>query len=320
MLGFVGGLVLGGVLVDAFGWRAVFAINVPVGVTAVIAGIRALPPAARVPTRVDVLGAVLVTGAVALIVYAPSRGSESGFASPGFILPLAAGVVALALFVFWERRAKVPLVRLGMLRSRQLRTANLVMLTSGAMNGVGFLLSALYLQNGLGFSPALAGLGIAPMGLVGIVVGMLGSRVLGRLGVRITTTLATGLSAVAVALLALSMAPGGHYPLLLVGLIVMGLGFPLMSASSRVAASMGVADEEQGLAGGLGQTSFQVGTALGVAVLLTLAVDHSAGLGIPGPAATVAGYRLALLMMAAFGAAVAVLAGVGLRPTTREET
>jgi EmrB/QacA subfamily drug resistance transporter len=317
--GFVSGQVLGGVLTDAVGWRSIFIINVPVAALAGALTLRAIEPdavaaARRVP---DVPGAVLITAAMALLVWAPTRGAERGWGSEAFILPIVASAILLVLFVLLEARQRDPLVRLAMLRSRWLAGTNAATAVTGALNGAVVLLCTLFLQRVLGYTPLGAGVAFVPTGLAGLVVGTrYAGPLITRFGVRSVLTIAPLISALAIA--GLSRLPAS-YPLQLPGLLVIGASFTTAAVATTVAVSTGVAAGEQGMAAALRQTAFQVGVALGVAVMLSIAASHSRTL-LAGPhppsqsAALTAGYRLSLALLAGLSALGSLTAFATLRP------
>src|SRR5260221_6945459 len=185
-VGFVPGLVLGGALVTGIGWRAVFWVNVPIGITATVLGRTSLP--ADQPGlhrgRLDVVGAVLVTLATAILAYLPVAGSTDGWGSVRFVGGALLAVILLVAFVVWELRHANPLVRLGIFRLRTLRAANVVTLLFGAWNGGEVLILALYLQRVLGYSPLEAGLASVPQGLAGMSAGLVGARLADRFGIK----------------------------------------------------------------------------------------------------------------------------------------
>lgn len=317
--GFVAGQVLGGVLTDVVGWRAIFAVNVPVGVLAALLAVRTLDPdAAGAPRRVpDLAGAVLVTTAMGLLVWAPTRGADRGWGSSAFLIPLAGAIVATCAFAWVETRREDPLLRLGMLRSRWLAGTNGATAVTGALNGAVILLCTLFLQHVDGYSPLRAGLAFVPTGLAGLVLGTrYAGPIITRFGVQRVLTAAAVVSAVAI--VALSRLPT-EYALLLPSLVVIGASFTTAAVATTVAVSTGVAAHEQGMAAGLRQTSFQIGVGLGVAVMLSIASSHTdALLHAAHPpdraAALTSGYRFALVLLSVVSAAGALISAATLRP------
>jgi EmrB/QacA subfamily drug resistance transporter len=298
-VGFVSGQVLGGVLVQLTSWRAVFLVNVPVGLIAA-----ALAPAIlghanrradREPHRLDVRGALLITSAVALVVFAVSQGVVLGWSSPLVIAAVVVAAGATAGFMVAETRHPEPLIRPSLIRRSGLRDASTLAFLVGLWNGGEMLILSLYLQQVLHFSPLLTGLVIAPQGVVGFIMGMLGPRLAGRIGVRRVLVLTAAAAAVGFAVLT-RLPAGGYSPVLFVVTLI-GFGTAGTAFGMVVIASRGMADSDQGLIGGMINTSRQIGAAVGAALLP--AVAESVGGGMAG----VSGDRAAM-----FTAALAALA------------
>ena len=303
-VGFVSGQVLGGVLVEWTSWRAVFLVNVPVGLAAAFLAPRliAVPardtapgPAGGVRTaprgrRLDVRGAALITAAVALAVFGISQGDVLGWTSP---LVLGAAVIAVgaaACFVVAESRHPAPLVRPGMLLRPGLRNGAALAFLLGVWNGGELLVLSLYMQQVLHFSPLVTGLIIAPQGMAGFSMGMLGPRLAGRFGIRRVAMLA-GVSAT-VGFAALTQLPAVGYSPLLFVVILVGIGGAGTAFGSIVLASRELADGDQGLAGGVVNTSRQVGAAVGAALLPAVADSVS---GVSGDRAAMLAATVAAL-------------------------
>jgi MFS family permease len=316
--GFVSGQILGGVLTDLAGWRSIFIINVPVALLAAALALRVVKADGVTTERrmPDVPGAILVTAAMALLVWAPTRGAERGWHSGAFLAPVLASLALLVGFLALEARRSDPLVRLSMLRSRWLAGTNAATLVTGALNGAVVLLCTLFLQRVLSYSPLRAGLAFVPTGVAGLVVGTrYAGPLITRFGVRAVLTIASLISTAAI--VGLSRLPS-DYALLLPGLIVIGASFTTAAVATTASVSTGVASNEQGMAAALRQTAFQVGVALGVAVLLSIAASHTqtllASTHPPGHAAALAaGYRLSLLLLAILSAVGGLMAFVTLR-------
>ncbi|HEY1664669.1 MAG TPA: MFS transporter [Trebonia sp.] len=307
-VGFVAGQVLGGVLVEWTSWRAVFLVNVPVGlaaaflaprliaVPAVAAGPgRAAGPGARQRgRRLDVRGAVLITAAVALAVFGISQGDVLGWTSP---LVLGAAVIAVgaaACFVVAETRHPAPLIRPRLLLRPGLRNGATLAFLLGVWNGGELLVLSLYMQDVLHFSPLATGLIIAPQGLAGFTMGMLGPRLAGRFGVR-RVAMVAGVSAT-IGFAALTQLPAVGYSPLLFVVILVGFGGAGTAFGSIVLASRELSDDDQGLAGAVVNTSRQMGAAVGAALLPAVADSIS---GVSGDRAA---------MLAATAAALAATA------------
>lgn len=321
-LGFVVGQLLGGVLTDLVGWRAIFVINVPVGVAGAFLALRAVSPDGPRAARQfsDAFGALLVTAAMGLAVWGPTQGSEHGWGSTTFVVPLVAAVVLLGLFVVIESRHRDPLLRLDLLGSRWMASTNGVAFVTGALNGSVVLLCTLFLQRAHGYSALGAGLAFLPTGIVGFFAGTrLAGPLITRIGVR--AVLGGSLIVAAAAVLGLSqLQGGGGYLPLLPWLVVIGVSFTIAAVGTTVAVSSGVAAHEQGIAAALRQAAFQLGVAIAVAVLLSVAATKTAALlTLPHPP-TVAhalrsGYQLALQVAAGIAALGGLAAFVGLKRT-----
>jgi EmrB/QacA subfamily drug resistance transporter len=291
--GFSLGLVFGGLLTE-IGWRWVFFLPVGVAAVALAAAVRLVPVDSRERTKgaVDVLGAVAMTAGMLLLVFTLVEAPDAGWGSARTLLSFAAVAAIFAAFVRQERRAARPLVRLGILRSGSLVRANL-----GAMSlfggWVGFqFITTLYMQQLRGWSPLETGLAIFPGGLL---VALLAPRIaplIARYGV--TRLILAGMASTiaAYALFLPIGADSGYAASMLPTFLLAGLGFALAFGPLNVAATNGIAPAEQGLAGGLLNTSFQFGGALVLAVVTAV---NNANTGGDGSAdALLAGFHPAL--------------------------
>jgi EmrB/QacA subfamily drug resistance transporter len=290
-VGFVLGLVLGGILVQSAGWRAVFFVNVPICLLCAALGRRIRSDATTTGTRrLDLIGACLVTAGMATLVYAPTAGVDNGWSSVPFVAALATSVVLLTAFVVHERRTTEPLVPLTIFRSRTLAAGDAVTLLLGAWNAGEVLLLSLYLQHVLGYSPLLTGLAVVPQGVAGLVRGAVGASLVARLGIKRFLVASVVIAAVGLGLL-LRFPSTSRYPLLGVVLFVVGFGTTSAAFGATVAGSSDVNDDDQGLAGALINAARQIGAALGVATLLSVAAAQSPS---RSPAGLAAGYRTAM--------------------------
>lgn len=315
-LGFTIGMVLGGVLTDALGWRSTMGLLSVAGV-AVLAIAPLVLPESRHPERprLDLPGAVTVTGGLLALIYALSTAAQQGFGHPDVLVTLVAGGVLLAAFVRVESRAAQPLVSLPMLRRRNVAWGNLAGLTTFAMMSTVVFLLTLYLQEVLGLSAFRTGLLFGVQGVVSALAGLVAPRVIGRFGAR--RVLLTGLllqAGFTASLLGLGTGTGGW--LALIGVAFGSLGHLWAIISYGVTATSGVPDAEQGLATGLVTSSQQVGITLGIPLLSAVASAHTAALRADGGHAAEAllgGIKLGLGLDAALVAVVALLVGAGLR-------
>jgi EmrB/QacA subfamily drug resistance transporter len=334
-LGASSGALLGGVLTQAFGWQAIFAVNVPLGIVAVALGARLIPATARAEgTRhFDLAGAVLITAGLVGLTFGIVRTDTLGWGAPGVILPLIGGVVLLAAFLMVEARfAREPLVPLSIFRVGHLRAANAVVLLLYASQFPGFFFLTLYMQQVLHYDAIEAGLGFLPMTLSIFAASTLAPRVVGRFGPRRVITAGMVSSAVGFMLLS-GVAPGGTYlNTVLLGALfsALGMGFTLVPAT--IVAMQGIERSQSGVASGLLNTSRLVGGALGLAVLSTIAAAQtgSAVGSAPTPLAVTNGFGLAFHVGTVFALAGAAIAAFLLREpadtdvvrlpaTTREE-
>ena len=296
------GLLLGGLITDVLGWEWVFFVNVPVG-TAGIALSYFLLPESRDTLAfrgLDILGAGTVTAGLVLLVLGLTRTEHAGFGSTTTLATLGSAAACFGAFVFVERRAAEPLVPLGLFRLRGLVGAALVAFTLTAATAPVSVLVTLYLQNTLGYSASIAGLAGLPFSLCVIAGSALGGRISGRVGGRATMSL--GLAVVAAAALVtagITAESGVAY--VLAGAALSGLGLGCASVAATARGTSAVEEGKRGLASGFMNTSAQVGTALGLASLLTLAATRTAALSdgaYSGGEALVAGYRFAFLLAA----------------------
>jgi EmrB/QacA subfamily drug resistance transporter len=313
------GVLLGGLLTSLLSWHWIFLVNVPIGVAVCIASARLLPgPAGQRGGRLDVAGAVLVTAAVMLGVYAIVTSNQAGWLSARTDGALAAAVVLLAAFAAAESRAVSPLVPLRLFRLRNLTGASVIGVLWAAAMFAWFFLSALYLQLVLHYSPLRTGLAFLPANLVmGVVSAGVSARLVNRFGIK--PPLATGLLLAAGGLLVLARAPAGGQFLtdVLPGTTLLGLGAGTALNPVLLAATGDTRPEESGLASGLVNTSFMLGGALGLAVLASIAstrTQHLLAAGHAHLAALTGGYHAAFLAGAAAAALAALLALWVLRP------
>ena len=268
---------IGGPLVEGPGWEWIFFINIPLGLTALALSPVLLRESRASLTRrsYDPAGALTITGALVLLVYGVVEAPDVGWGSPRTILLFAGSAVLLAAFALIESRHRAPLVPLRILRSRTLVGANLVMLLFGTVAfGTPFILT-LYAQQVLGYSAIEFGLGTAVFTVMAAVGSIVSQAVVLKVGFRTVAT--TGMVLLGGGALVLTqVSVGGSYVSdMLLGLLVYGAGIGPAFVTATVAALAGVAEHESGLASGLSNTAFQIGAALGVAIVTTVAVTRS---------------------------------------------
>jgi predicted MFS family arabinose efflux permease len=257
-----------------------------------------------------------VTAGLALLIYTVVGTIDHGWGATRTVVGFAVAALLIVAFVVRERTARSPLIRLAILRNRTLSAANVVGLMTGASLFAMFFFISLYLQRVLDYSPLKAGVAYLPLAVTIFLSAGAASALVQRLGVR--TVLVTGLSFVTAGLLLFSQVDaGGSYAADVLApsvLVAVGLGFSFVSQT--LAATNGVRGEEAGLASGLINTSQQVGGALGLAVLWTLATDrteHLAATGAAPPVALVEGFQLAFTVAAGIAAVGAIIALSGIR-------
>jgi EmrB/QacA subfamily drug resistance transporter len=296
------GLILGGALTQYVAWPWIFFVNVPVGIAAFVLSLRLVPEsrATHVERRYDVAGAVTVTAGLMGLVYAIVGAQDAGWTSARTLGLFGAAIALLAAFVAIESRTSAPLVRLSIFRVRSLLTANVAMLL--AMSGMFamFFFNTLYLQRVLGYGPLEAGLAFLPFTAGIMVSASLASQFAPRLGVRPIAAAGFLLTAAGLALLTQVPTSGSYVADVLPGLVLAALGIGAVFMPLTLIATTGLADEDQGLASGLFNTSQQVGGALGLAVLSTLASSRMTATAGSPQAALVTGFHWA------FGAAAIV--------------
>src|SRR3954452_17404794 len=313
--GAAAGVLLGGVLTEALSWSWIFFVNVPVGVAAFFLAPRLLRESRDTSIKsFDALGAVLVTAGLVALVYAITQSATYGWGSARTIVVIAAAAVLLVGFVLWERRHAEPLMRFGILRTKTVAGANVGGLILGTATFSMFLMLTLYMQQVLGYSPMKAG--VAYLAVPGSAI--LWSAVAAQLvtWVGVNPVLVTGMVALTGGLVYFTQVSvdGSYLADLLPGflLVDVGLGFSFVPIS--IAALAGIHAREAGLASGLFNTSQQIGGALGIALLSTIATSRTSdavAAGTAVPSALVHGFTGAFVVGAGI-AAVGVLAALTL--------
>ena len=313
------GVLLGGLLTNAFNWHWIFLVNLPIGIVVYALCIALLPDARGQAhgERLDVAGAVTVTTALMLAVYAIVNGNEAGWTSMQTTGQLAAAVILLAIFLGIEARVRDPLMPLALFRLRNVATSNVVGMLWAAAMFAWFFISALYMQLVLGYSPLQVGLAFLPANLIMAAFSLgLSARLVMRFGVR--RPLAVGLLPASAGLMLFALAPvqGNFIVHVLPGMVLLGVGAGMALNPVLLAAMSDVAPSESGLASGLVNTSFMMGGALGLAVLASIAAMRTNNLLASGANASVAlnaGYHLAFFFGAIFAASAGLIGAIFLR-------
>ncbi len=307
--GAAAGVLLGGVLTDALSWEWIFFVNIPVGIAAL-----ALAPVLLRESRdtrvrsFDAPGAILVTGGLTTLVLAITQGSDWGWSSGRTIGVFALSAALLAGFVLWENHAAEPLMRFGILRTKTVLGANVAGFILGTALFSMFLMLTLYMQQVLGYSAMKTGVAYLAVAGTSIIWANVAAALVNRVGVR--PLIAGGMAILAVGLLLFTQVSvdGSYVADLLPGFLIVALGMALCFVPISIAALAGVQQAEAGLASGLINTSQQIGGAVGIALLSTIAIsrtDNEIAAGTAVPQALTSGFQLAFWV----GAGIA-LAGV----------
>ncbi|MFK2854056.1 DHA2 family efflux MFS transporter permease subunit [Dyella humi] len=319
------GAMLGGLLTSSLSWHWVFLVNLPIGIGVVVASLRLLPAASGTSAskHLDVWGAVTVTSALMLAVYAIVNGNHVGWLSPRTLGQLAIALVLLMVFLWLEARVHVPLMPLRLFRLRNLVVSNIVGVLWAAAMFAWFFLSALYMQLVLGYGPMEVGLAFLPANLIMAVFSLgLSAKLVMRFGIR--RPLVVGLALAACGLLFFSHASEhGHFLTdILPGMVLLGVGAGVAFNPVLLAAMSDVGPSESGLASGVVNTAFMMGGSLGLAVLASLAAARTQVVAAASGTQTLAltsGYQLAFLVGACF-AILGALAGAVFLRTSQAST
>ncbi len=294
------GALAGGFLTDYIDWRWIFLINVPIGIVGFILAQRVLREsrAEGAARSLDVAGAVTVTAGLTSLVYAVVQTNSHAWGSPATIVPLVLAGILIAAFVVIERRAKAPLVPFATFKSRSLSGANFVMLMIGASMFAMWYFVSLYLQEVLHYSPMQAGLCFFPAAVAVVIGAQISGRIVGKFGPRMimaVSTVVVGLSLIWMGqTTATSTYLSGIFGPITIAALGLGFSFP----AGTFAATAGVAPQNAGLASGLVNANRQLGGAIGLAVLATIAEQYTTSLlaTTPVPQAITDGYTLAFVI------------------------
>ena len=313
------GVVAGGILVDALGWEWVFFVNVPIGVL-LLALTPVYVPASRVtsagPRTFDVAGSVLGTAGVLAVIFGVIRAEPLGWSSLEVVGALVAGVVLLAAFVAVEARSSDPLVPLRLFRSPGLSKATGALALNGASFLAMFFLTALFLQQVRGLSALETGLQFLPMGFAAIAGALVASQLIGRVGTRPVHAASAVVGVVGLLLLSRAGASGSYVTDLLPGLVLFGAGITGIGVPAQVVAVAEVEHDDAGAVSGIVNTGYQVGGALGLAVISTLSTSVVTDMLATGSSqvdALTAGFQRGLVI-----AAILAMVNVGLALWSRQ--
>jgi len=310
------GVLLGGTLTELIDWRAIFFVNLPIGL-ALAAGATRIVPRDTAHARwrgLDVRGALVATASIAGLVYAVSQAQVAGWTSAQTLGLGAVSLLGLAGFALLELRTAQPLLRVQRLGDRAIGGGFLMMLAASAVMFGSFLLSSLYLQNVLGTGALATGLAFLPFA-VAIAAGVhVASHLIDHAGVRIPLAAGFVVTAAGMVLLSGVGAEGSYLADLLPGMLVAGVGLGVIIVSVSVAVLTGAGHEESGMLSGLNTTGHEIGGSIGVAVLATIATSTFGGAAGPAAAAALADGIGDAFLVAGIIAAVSSLVAVAVLP------
>ena len=292
--GAAAGVLLGGILTDLLSWEWIFFVNVPVGVTALILSPFLLSESRDAHGQShDLLGATLVTSGLVLLVLGITQGRGWGWTSALTIGVFAAAAVLLAAFALWEQRQREPLVPFSIFRLQTLTAANVAGFIMGTALFSMFLMLTLYMQLVLGFSALKTGVGYLAVAGTAVIWANVAAYAVNRVGVK--PALILGMSLLTVGLLYFTQVSvdGSYWGDLFPGFLILGIAIPFAFVPITIAALAGTKPQEAGLASGLINTSQQIGGAVGIAVLSTIAVtttDDALASGTAQPSALTDGF------------------------------
>jgi MFS family permease len=315
--GLVIGVLLGGVLTRAFGWEAVFIVNVPLAGAALILAFPLIEADRTQETHrtFDLPGALTATGAVTLLVFALVQGPEAGWYSPGILGAAVAGLLLLGAFRVIERRSRDPLMPSPLLANRHLTTAVAIAFMFMATFGSLLYFLSIYFQNVRGYDALQTGVGFLLPTAAVVAGSTIAGHVVTRFGLRLTLIAALTIGAAGAVALAFAMSPDGSYVSLVPGLVAVSIGDGVVFTTMFIAAATGVTDREQGIASGIVSTGSGVGAAVGLAILVLVANSGTEGLFGEGlRIATAQGISTAVLVVAG-GILITLVIALNLRTT-----
>ena len=316
------GVLLGGILTQEVGWQWIFYVNVPIGSLVVLASFFILAPSLSEDERrgFDIPGAIALTASLVLMVFALVKSTSWGWASARTIGTLAVSIILLAGFILIERRTTSPLVPLSIFGNRSLSVSNVVSLALGASIFSMFYFLSLYMQEVLGYSALRTGIGYLTIASAIIIAAGAAQALVAKFGIRSVMTLGMLLASGGLVYFTQISPHGSYAATLLPGFLLAGVGLGLSFVPVTIGAVSGVVADEAGVASGLITTTQQIGGALGVAVLSTIAVSATTNFASShghghqeAIAALNHGFSLAFWFGALFAAVGAVVAFFGMK-------
>jgi MFS family permease len=275
------GVLVGGVLTELADWRLIFYVNLPVALALAVAALTVIPRDAAKPRwrGLDAPGALLATASLATLVYAITQADSAGWGSTQTIGLATAGVLGLAGFAAWERRAEKPLLRVERLADRAVGGGLFLMIVAASSIFGLFLLCSLYLQNVLGTTPLKTGLAFIPLALAAGIGAHAAGHLVGRHGVRLPLASAFAIAATGMGLLAHVGANGTYLRNVLPGMLVAGFGLGIAVVSVSIAILTDAREDESGMISGLNSTGHEIGGTIGIAVFSTIAAGATGAVG-----------------------------------------
>jgi MFS family permease len=305
--GLATGSLLGGILTQVFGWRAVFAVNVLLVLVTLALSARGMVRGVGTGRRghLDLISALLATGGVGALVYALVEGPADGWGSRHFLVAAVAATLLGTIFVARERRSRAPLLPMHLLANRFLLTAIGATFAFMASFGTEYYLFTVYFQDVLHYSVLVTGVAFLPASVIAVLGTHIAGRLLGRVGAPVTLLLGFALGSGGMVAIARGMGSGSHYWSVLPGIALMSIGQALGFTAVFAAAGREVEPAQQGIAAALASTTLQIGSAVGLAVLVAVA-------DAPARAGAVASVMVTGLRHAGYGAALIAAIGVPL--------
>jgi EmrB/QacA subfamily drug resistance transporter len=316
------GVFLGGIITAWVDWSWVFLINIPIGIAVLGLSTKLLPKVSRRKGRIDYLGALFITGALILVVYAIVTANDNGWTSVQTIVPLSIASLMFILFFRIQRKKKEPLIPLSIFKTPNLLTSNIVMALLGAAWIPMWFFLNLYLQQILDYGPFESGLALLPITvMIMVLMVSITPRLVSRFGIK--RNLVIGLGLMAAGILMFSLTPSSSNATLytfilsvLPGSLVAALGMSMAYIPVLTAAISNTCKEQTGLASGVVNTSYQIGSALGLAIVVALATSQTEileNIGLPSIEALNNGFHLAFIAGGIISMIAAIIAIVGLR-------
>ncbi|GIO16697.1 MFS transporter [Cohnella xylanilytica] len=308
------GSLLGGVLTNAFGWEAVFYVNVLLAGIAVLGALFIIPAdrSGRGGSGFDLPGALTVTGGATLLVFVLVQGPEAGWGSAEIVVCAALAVLLLAAFALIEKRSPAPLMPFRLLRHRSLTLAmSITFIYMGTFGALPYFLTVLF-QDVHGFTALQTGLAFIVPSLAIAAGTQLGERLASRVHTRATLLLGFGIGIVGTAIIPLGAYVGSSYLSIVPGIVVSGVGQGIVWTAMWIAASAGISQQEQGIASGMASTALNIGNAIGLALLIAAANSGVRGLSGEKLVEAIASGGRTAFYLAAAGLVLGMLATLAL--------